>query len=292
MDSGLLLPVKMKLTGLDADRHLVDAIHFGKSVEGTAKLYNQSIFFFETGELPGRRSSLRIKLYVGAPKEGSVFLAFHSLMVAKEMAVYPELWGKIANWLIPKIITATWQKLLNKPDETEKIIQFVQEESQRNREFAAELSRMAIGAVVQDKSRLHETVEKLADASRHGAELMVSPVGRTCSLLTQRIGEDIAIEIDEPSAEVIRSKNVLEVTEVNTYECQIEGVDKTNGSCRVLLPNRDKPVIGKITDPQLENIGNIYTHALDQDLKISVTAKATLKDGEIQKLYISDAKSL
>jgi hypothetical protein len=51
-------------------------------------------------------------------------------------------------------------------------------------------------------------------------------------------------------------------------------------------------VSGKITDPALAIPGSVYTSALDRGLPLKVTAKPTLKDGEIHTLYVSDAKLL
>jgi hypothetical protein len=51
-------------------------------------------------------------------------------------------------------------------------------------------------------------------------------------------------------------------------------------------------VAGKITDPALEHHGNIYTAALNEGSTLRVIAKPTLKEGEINRLFISDAEVL
>lgn len=291
MERGLITSLEVKYNGLDANKHLVDGVYLGRSIEGTAKLYNDALFLFENGKLPSSRSVYNSKIYMGVPQEGSLFLGFTSMVAAGQMAVYPELWGQMAEWFVPEFIKATYNKLLNKEDRVKQILEFVQNESQQNREFALEMSKMAIGAVVQDKAQLYNLVEKNAENNRKAARLSVEPVGRSCLSITQEKNKVSFIEIDEPSAEVIRSKEELEVTDMQKYTCQIEAVDKTNGSCRVLLTGEDKPIMGKIDDPQLQQTGNVYTHALDQDSEIVITAKTTVKKGEIQKFYISDAKS-
>jgi hypothetical protein len=51
-------------------------------------------------------------------------------------------------------------------------------------------------------------------------------------------------------------------------------------------------VPGKITDPVVGVIGsNIYTKALDEGTELTVIAKPTLRDGAINRLFISDITS-
>ncbi|WP_035682431.1 DUF7947 five-stranded beta-barrel domain-containing protein, partial [Bradyrhizobium liaoningense] len=57
------------------------------------------------------------------------------------------------------------------------------------------------------------------------------------------------------------------------------------------LPGRDKVVLGKISDAALDQPNNIYTRALNEGQTLHVTAKPTLKDGELHKLYISSAST-
>jgi hypothetical protein len=42
-----------------------------------------------------------------------------------------------------------------------------------------------------------------------------------------------------------------------------DGVDTTNGNCKVRVNDDDRILAAKITDPALANAGNVYTHSLD-----------------------------
>jgi len=99
-----------------------------------------------------------------------------------------------------------------------------------------------------------------------------------------------ASAIDDATAEVIRSREPLTVGNSNTYRVKLEGVFKTNGACRVRITENNRIVSGKITDPSVGTPGNVYTQALNDAAELVVTAKPTLKDGEIKRLFISDAK--
>ncbi|VFU08478.1 conserved protein of unknown function [Methylocella tundrae] len=100
-----------------------------------------------------------------------------------------------------------------------------------------------------------------------------------------------ALPIDEPVAEALRSRGELTVGESREYRVRLEGVFKTNGACRVRLLDLDKIVVGKITDPSVGSAGNVYTRALNDGAELIVVAKPTMKDGNINRLFISDARA-
>ncbi|WP_166795888.1 hypothetical protein [Methylocella tundrae] len=83
----------------------------------------------------------------------------------------------------------------------------------------------------------------------------------------------------------------MTVGESREYRVRLEGVFKTNGACRVRLLDLDKIVVGKITDPSVGSAGNVYTRALNDGAELIVVAKPTMKDGNINRLFISDARA-
>lgn len=101
-----------------------------------------------------------------------------------------------------------------------------------------------------------------------------------------------ATVIDEPAAEVLRSPETLSLGDKEEYEVKIHGVFKTNGACRVeiLGESKKKIVSGKIADPELGKPGNVYTRALNEGLVLNVVAQPTIKDGKINKLFITRAE--
>lgn len=289
-DDSLLLPINIKYDGIDTDGHFIDAVYLGRSIEGTAKLYNQSIYLFDNGIVPSSKSKYRVKVYAQAPEKGSVSLGLYSFITGAELAVYPANWGKIASWLVPNLVKIVWQRIINKPDKMDKMIDFLREENERNRVFAKDMSQMSIGAIMQDKSHLYDIINQLADSNKSNAKLIAEPVGRSCSVLTHSSDGHEMFTIDEPIAEFLRSKDDVEVSDLEKFKCRIEGVSRVNGYCQVIIENVEKPIPAKITDPELLNTGNIYTNALDRGIEIIIHAKSLTKDGKIKKLFISDAE--
>ncbi len=71
-----------------------------------------------------------------------------------------------------------------------------------------------------------------------------------------------------------------------------EGVDTTNGGCKVRVAGDEKVLPGKITDPALLQAGNIYTHSLDTKQEVMISAKPIVKEGEVVRLFISDGSPI
>ena len=81
----------------------------------------------------------------------------------------------------------------------------------------------------------------------------------------------------------------VEVGAEGTYALMITELDMETGSCKV--QTEDAPAdrfSGRITDPGFTLPNNPYVMAMADRRYIKVRGKPTLRDGEIDKLYISD----
>jgi hypothetical protein len=139
--------------------------------------------------------------------------------------------------------------------------------------------------------RLLDTVDKLADALRPSARLAVAPVGESARTLT--IGGATegrpSIVIGEAEKAAILSTSELEVGAEKPYHLVITELDMVSGNCHVaFVDDPDARVPGRITDPAFGVPNNLYALAMAAQRPITVRAKATLKDGEIERLHISD----
>jgi hypothetical protein len=98
------------------------------------------------------------------------------------------------------------------------------------------------------------------------------------------------IVIDEPAAEVLRSRETIHLGDEVEHDVLIEGVFKTNGACKLKLLGENKIVSGKIADPALDRPNNVYTKALNEAAVLHVIGKPTLRGGKIHKLFITHAE--
>jgi len=295
MPEPLFSPIRLHFAGLDADQHHLDAEQFGKSVIGTAKLYNAATHLFYTGSIPGGRTIYKIRMHTTAELEkGSVCYSIWAALELGQMAVYPQLWGEIADMFIPDWVKAVYAKLVHRDNDVieiyQKHMQIMQEERQKEREHTERITQMAFTTLLESQSNFTRTIENIADNSRGAARDSVEPIGYSAARIEQHSQTRIVLQLDQPVADALRSKEELQVTDSTTYFGKIVEADKTKKSCRVMLDGQEKPISARINDPVIENTGNIYTHALDQDLRVKIEAKATVKNDEIKMLYISNAQ--
>lgn len=77
---------------------------------------------------------------------------------------------------------------------------------------------------------------------------------------------------------------------MQTYQVtRVRAVNVDTGHCIIDVEGVGERITGKITDPALDVPNNVYTTALNSQGPCVVQAKAVRKEGEIKRLYISNA---
>lgn len=142
-------------------------------------------------------------------------------------------------------------------------------------------------------SRLLETVDKMADALRPAAQQAVTPVGRTAGSLTvgdPKTGPSAVIGRAERDA--IMAPDEVEVEPEKDFTVIIKELDTDTGGCRVVFPDDlEQRYRGEITDPLVLKPNNPYALALASQRPLTVRAKAVTKDGDLERLFISDSRN-
>lgn len=280
-------PIPIRYQGLFADDHLVEAEQFGRSLIGVSKVASSITHMFFFHEVTHDSRAYRIKYYVGPSKENGLLQEIIAAMNSGLMPVFSPILLKTAKIVIEKLFDAVVKSAVNQKSEAAAAIEVVHDLALRHQEFAQQVH----AGHMQDKVWLQDIVEQLLNENRAPLRQVPEPVGRSVrQMIVGGTGQGTLI--DEPSAEVLRSREEMQVGDTAKYEVEIEGVFKTNGACRVRLLDGGRVVAGKITDPALDTPGNKYTAALNEGAVLRVTAKPTLKDGELHRLFISDAEIL
>jgi hypothetical protein len=294
MDEQPLLPAfQLAYRGNDAEKHQLDAVQAGKSIAGTARLYNSVLHFSFHGRIPARNYRPYIRTYTQAPRAGCLELTLIAATLYDQINAYPVIVQKAVEFIFPKLLKAIFASRTKQSAEMMKTLEIIHDQSkQRHAEVTQSLSlaQTAIGAIAADKAQLFGLVQQLTNNNRAAMAEMVSPIGYSCRTLTHFDKTPMAQVIDEPMAESMRSQEELEVGTQAIFKGIILGVDKVTGACRVKLIENGQEIRGKITDPALQSTHNIYTAALDTADQVTLTAKPILKNGELSKLFISDAK--
>jgi hypothetical protein len=286
MAMGLPLPpFQLEYQGGDADRHTADAAYIGQSIQGTAKLYNSVIGWHFHGKM--LTPSLQdVRVHVGPVKEGSLFYLIYLMMAHGKLAVYPQLWSEAAKLVIPPMIKALIARRSGQNQIVEKQVDAMLEMFRRHDDFARQVHRDH----VKTEGKLLRLVDQLVDTNRRPLADMTAPIGRTVKQIEHFKNLPEPIVVDEPVAEALRAPEGAVVGKIETYSGRLKAVDTTTGACKFLMDDAEKPLRCKITDPALLTPENVYTHALDTQGHVTITAKPVSKNGKVSTLYVSDAK--
>lgn len=242
MAEQLFAPISIRYQGLFADQHLVDGQQFGRSIIGMSKIANSIChnLFFESITHDPR--SYQIRFCVLPSKENGLLQEIVAVVNSGQLAVFTPVLLKLGNVLIERIFSGVVGDVLGKETDTSKALDTIQQMAKQNAEF----QKQVLHGQMQDKRFLQHMVKALARENRAPLRELPEPIGKT--VRTMKIGGTPAtptVEIDEPTAEVLRSREPLELADPIEYDVRIEGVFKTNGAYRVRLLDDDRIVAGK-----------------------------------------------
>lgn len=271
--------VTIKFDGRDAARHEIEMVALSHSLRGLSRIIGVAGNFAATQKYVQHEDAMEVRVLVKAPDKGS--LTIHAAV----------------NWLNhqPFITTVVGGLLVV-------LVAYVFKKAAGNKEEMLQL-RVALETAIRELSsrdsgtieKLLATIEKLADNLRPAARQSVAPLGRSATSMSIT-GSDPAhkVEITLADSEAILSstKEAAEVTPERDFQVLITELDLQSGSCKVNLADAQgsgRRINCAITDPAVTLPNNPYAISMAEQHPLSVRAKALLKEGTIQKLFISDA---
>ncbi|RTE92826.1 hypothetical protein [Bradyrhizobium sp. LVM 105] len=270
----------IRYDGLDASQHMVELGALGQSIQGASRLLGSAGSIVVTGQFTKQSNALAVRVLAGQPRahcwELPAIIVTLTPAVAPMLPTIREAAKTAATKAVTGIVNYAVSKLSGKKSET----QMAQEIAVKALEEMGHTSRTAI-----------EAMERLALAQRPAVKLFVAPIGQSCEVA--RIGrEDYgAVPIDPAMRQLIDTSEPPLITDTADYEILISELDLRNKSCKFSLRNQDNPddrFSGEITDPITQTPQNPYSEALNKQRWLRVKAKAQFRNGEMEKLFISD----
>jgi hypothetical protein len=271
----LIAELPIRYDGKDAEQHRIELHLLGESLQGVARILGVTGHFVATGQYAKQLQALDVKVLVGEPQANCV-----TLSAALEFARDHQLFAGGFGTVLGVILTWLFARASNNAEEMKAIKDSLDKA----------IDHLA-GQNAQLVPRLLSTLEKLADSLSPALRASVAPVGKTCS--TMRIGDGPVI--DEATAEAIRSTSADELTDERTWTIYITELDWETNSAKIRFVDdvesdlaTERRYKDVIKDPAIGIVGNVYLVAFASQATLSVRAKATLRNGEVQTLYISD----
>jgi len=283
----LIKPIPLRFKGGAADEHRIDSLQLGQSLIGISKIYNSIGHLHFHGEFQYSEHS-QIRMHASPPKTGSIFYLLYMMLLHGKLAVYPELYFEAAEVIIPTFFKAIIGKKSGQDQLVERCLNLIEKQQHDYARLAESSQEIA----KQTNGRLFNVLDQMV--SRNGTALseVASSVGRSIDEIEQVPNSVEPILIDAPVAEALRAPEELRVGELEKYIGKITMIDKETGSFKFTESKTGSRISGKITDPVVRTPENIYTHAVDTDTLIEMTAKPTYKEsGDLHKIFVSDGKN-
>lgn len=266
----------IRYDGLDAEEHEIDLGLLGESLKGVDRILAVAGNFAATQKFVQHKDALSVRVLAGPPKAHCYELT------------------AILTWVSQNGLAATIVGGL-----TVSLVSYIFSRLARNKEEMKQL-RGALDTAIKELGnrdqavvdRLLDTVDKMADSLRPAARQAVAPIGRTASTLSissDRAPDRVA-RVGVAEKETIEATDPAEIDPERSYSVTFHEMNIDSFSAKVSLPDEpDDRIIAAITDPVLALPNNPYTKAFAARTQLSVQAKAAVRDGKIEKLFISNS---
>lgn len=279
-------------TGRITDQHLIDASQFSRSLAGMSRLYSLIGHYCLTLEVVAPRVQVPLQCLARPSREGSYAAYLTLAHVANEYQLFADVYKDALDWLISKVMGFVKDALTgngNVKELVEVISQQAKASAELNTLLANSLST-AHGDVVRLQEKLIETLPQLVSAAKPAYRSATTPVGKSCSAMVQFGGTSEEILISEAEAMAMRSDAGLEVGAAAEFILErIVALNVNTGVCRVKIEGESSLVSGQVVDIELSIPNNPYSKALNEHSPMRVRAKPVSKEGELYRLFISEA---
>ncbi len=269
----------VRFDGGDAANHTLSMRHMGMSMIGIERLVSVSLFTLENGRPPKGGQLLPMVVKASEPRQGS----FELNVSLGEIAVFlPHLREAI----LASATEVMWQLVSGA------LLRMGGRQSDSGRHL-----EKALDIIADVESHRHEEMMAFWDsprATRIGRNVVAPIISGSCNVVHFSDGADTdapTTTIDPAMAETIRSKDRMEIGDMETVTIQIDGLTRHNSQLNVLHPAApDRFITAYVHDPAFQKVPNLYTQAVSQNGMLRVTAKPAIKDGQLRALHIMDAQ--
>lgn len=267
--------VAIRYDGLDAERHEIELMALGGSLQGIARVLAMAGHFAVTGKVSNQLPSLDVRVVAHEDPKPNCFTVHAALQFAAQHGIFQGIAAAVIGPIIAYIIA----KAANDHAQMKHL----------RGALDKAIDKMAEGNAATIE-RLARALELLADQSRPALRDAVQPVGRTCA--TMRIGPYALV--DEPTAQAIREESPQEILDERQYDVLITELDLENRTAKVrlLADGLESRIRAEVTDPVLSMAGNPYTRSFMEQTPLQVSAKAGIRDGVVSKLFISNSAGI
>jgi hypothetical protein len=275
-------PIKIRYDGLDAENHQIDLVTLGRSLEGAGQLIAVAAHYVLTGQYVKKAPALAVRVLAQEPEAKCYEIVAHITALAATLSTaMPPLpfWKELGTPAVEHVVNFILAKFSGRKTDMEKFMNLLETMLQEN----GQTTRAALDANVR-------VVELMANAQRPAARRFVAPIGESCAIAAIGSSER-ALPVDKAVKDAILAPAPSVISDATISLVLISELDMETGGCKVRFQQgeeSDTRIPCEITDPIVKLAKNPYATAMKEVTWLNVRYKAQIKDGDIEKLYISE----
>lgn len=283
---------RLHFDGLNAKQHHLPMEQFGTALVGTNRIMVAGLVFLTSGRLPRKKEKFELQIIAQPPREGSVDVFGALEQVPWMLPLLKEFIVQGGAEVAVRFFSYVLLQLGGRPTEANAQMSCITD---------AMIKINQDNLIARDKSekRWHQMATTLAgqgpiiaESLRFRAQQAVTPIGRGASELTLGTATiPKLLELDEPMADVIRSKESDEVGDLQEMRIRVDGIIHHSRQLKIDHPQKEGQFLtAEVRDPAFEIVPSKYSNAAANRTELEVLAKPVYRKQELHKLYIMDAR--
>lgn len=277
--------IVIKYEGGDADRHLVEMRALGNSMLGFERIISDGLIFLGENRLPKRGERHTLVVRAREPIVGSSEIP---IILTQATGLLPFAWWLMetgAAEAVSYFATYVFTKLSGRNGEAETALDAMV----RMREIEAQERATSQQQWLDHEAGWRDQLFTLTNRLAVAAIRAVTPVGPSVDHFKLNGSAAPSLLVDLPTADAIRAKGELEVTDLRPIDLRVDGF--VHHSKKLNVENPDIPgayISADVRDPIFEHVPNVYTEAAATQATIRVQAKLGYRAGLLERIYIMD----
>jgi len=272
-------PIIIRFDGLDAKNHEIELAALAESLAGLSRIIGASGHFAITQQVSLRRDLQTVRVVAKPPRDGC-FIVETFLQFADQHPLIKEYAVQVLAPLTVLVVTYVFARAAGKKEEMKLL------------HASLDTAIKELGSRDQKTvDRLIDTIDVMAGRLKPSVKRAVAPIGgsaRTLTVSAASVTERTVV--DEADKAAMTSPAGLSVDEERTYTVLISELDMQTGTCHVDIEGDEtgQRHLARITDPESSLPNNTYVLAMAAKEPLEVRAKATYRDEQIERLFISN----
>lgn len=277
--------IVIKYEGGDADRHFVEMRSLGNSLIGFERIISDGLIFLGEDRLPKRGERHPLVVRAKEPVVGSSEIP---IMLTQATGLLPFAWWLLqtgAAEAVGHFVTYVLAKLGGRNGEAQAACDAMVEMRRVEADERIETQKLWLEHEARRQDQLIELVNRLAVPAIRA----VTPVGPSVNQFKLSASNITPLIVDLPTADAIRAKGELEITELRTIDLKVDGF--VHHSKKLNVEHPDQPghyISADVRDPAFEQIPNAYAEAAARQAVMRVQAKLGYRAGLLERIYIMD----